>query len=113
MTTILLRPETFECTEEVHARRSGEASPVHKVHHDARRPTRTFRLGWETLTRWDLIWLRYQREQVGGQGGAFDWTPPGFGSPIRGRFRSAMRITRLSALAYQVEQEIEETRPGS
>jgi hypothetical protein len=50
---------------------------------------------------------------VGGQGGAFDWTPPGFSSAVKGSLREPLRVTPQSALAYQAELEIEETRPGS
>jgi hypothetical protein len=113
MTTILLAPETIECTETVHALRSGELSPTAHIKHLAQRPTRRFRLGWTTLTPQELVWIRYQRELVGGQGGAFDWTPPGFSSAVRARFASNLRVTPQSALAYQAELEIEETRPGS
>lgn len=113
MTTVLLRPETLDCDESVHAERSAGDSPVVHVRHLARRPVRRFRLGWNTLTPQELVWLRYQRDQVGGQGGAFDWLPPGFSGVVRGRFVGPMRVATKSALAYQAELEIEETRPGA
>ena len=113
MTTVLLRPETIECTETVHSLRSANDAAVVHVRHVAQRPTRRFRLGWQTLTPQELVWIRYWRDQVGCQGGAFDWQPPGFASAVRGRFAGPLRVTPQSALAYQVELEIEETRPGA
>lgn len=113
MTTILLRPETIECTEQEMALRSSEASPVQHVKHLAQRPPRRWRLGWNTLSKWELVWVRYQRSLVGGQGGSFDWTPPGFASPITGRFVGPLEVRMQTALGITAELEIEETRPGS
>lgn len=113
MTTVLLKPERIECTETVHAERSSSDSPTQLVRHLAPTPTRRFVLGWDTATRQELTWLRYWREQVGGQGGSFDWTPPGFDDPVRARFVGPLRVRTRSALAYQAELEIEETRPGA